>query len=116
MIYADQQKIEQVLINLVNNAIKYAPKSLEIILRVEKLPQGVKITVIDHGPGIAREYLDQLFDRYFRVDRKNHQSSGLGLGLYISAEIIRRHGGDIGMDSEPGKGSAFWFNLPDQDV
>lgn len=114
MIYADQQKIEQVLINFVNNAIKYAPKSLLITLQVEQLPSAVKITVIDQGPGIAPEHLSQLFDRYFRADEKRHQTSGLGLGLYISAEIIRRHGGEIGVDSDLGKGASFWFTLPEQ--
>jgi PAS domain S-box-containing protein len=113
-IYADQQKIEQVLVNLVNNAIKYAPKSLAITLQVEQLPSAVKITVIDQGPGIAPEHLSQLFDRYFRVDEKKSQTSGLGLGLYISAEIIRRHGGEMGVDSELDKGAAFWFTLPGQ--
>lgn len=116
IIYADQQKIEQVLINLVNNAIKYAPKSLVITLRVEQLPSAVKFTVTDQGPGIAPEYLSQLFDRYFRVDEKRNQTSGLGLGLYISAEIIRRHGGEMGVDSEPGQGASFWFTLPDQTI
>jgi PAS domain S-box-containing protein len=114
MIYADQQKVEQVLVNLVNNAIKYAPKSLMITLRVEQLPSAVKITVIDHGPGIAPEHLSQLFDRYFRVDEKKNQTSGLGLGLYISAEIIKRHGGEMGVDSELDKGSEFWFTLPER--
>ncbi len=73
-VYADQQKIEQVLVNLVNNAIKYAPKSLDIALRVERLPCAVKITVTDHGPGIAPEHLNQLFNRYFRVDGEKSQA------------------------------------------
>ena len=113
-IYADQQKIEQVLVNLVNNAIKYASKSLEIILRVEQLPSAVKITITDHGPGIGPEHLSQLFERYFRVEGNKSQTSGLGLGLYISSEIIRRHGGEMGVDSEINKGSSFWFTLPEQ--
>jgi PAS domain S-box-containing protein len=112
MVYGDQQKIEQVLINLINNAIKYAPGSLAITLRVEVLEAAIKMTVTDHGPGIRPEHLSQLFDRYFRVNEKRHDASGLGLGLYISAEIIRRHGGTIGVDSELGKGASFWFTLP----
>jgi PAS domain S-box-containing protein len=112
LIFADQQKIEQVLVNLVNNAIKYAPKSLVITLRVEQLPSAAKITVTDQGPGIAPENLSQLFDRYFRVDDQKQQTSGLGLGLYISAEIIRRHEGEMGVNSEVGKGASFWFTLP----
>jgi signal transduction histidine kinase len=112
LIFADQQKIEQVLVNLVNNAIKYAPESLVITLRVEQLPSAVKITLTDQGPGIAPENLGQLFDRYFRVDEHKRQASGLGLGLYISAEIIRRHEGEVGVNSEVGKGASFWFTLP----
>ena len=71
-----------------------------------------KISVIDHGPGIAPEMLPYLFDRYFRVDSSGSQYSGLGLGLYICAEIIKKHNGQIGVDSEAGKGSTFWFTLP----
>jgi PAS domain S-box-containing protein len=114
MLYADQQKIEQVVINLVNNAMKYAPDSLVVAIKVERLDSSVKITVIDEGPGISPEHINQLFDRYFRVGHKKIQTSGLGLGLYISAEIIRRHGGHIGVESKLGEGSAFWFTLPDQ--
>jgi len=113
MLYADAQKVEQVLVNLVNNAIKYAPKSPDITLKVESLPSAVKISVIDRGPGIAPEHVDQLFERYFRVDGEQNRKSGLGLGLYISAEIIRRHGGEIGVHSKVGEGTMFWFTLPD---
>jgi PAS domain S-box-containing protein len=114
LVFADQYKIEQVLINFINNAIKYAPKSLTITLRVEQLPSAIKFTVIDYGLGIAKTHQMQLFDRYFRLDRNTDKISGLGLGLYISAEIIKRHVGEIGVDSEPGKGAAFWFTLPNQ--
>jgi PAS domain S-box-containing protein len=114
VLFADQQKIEQVMINLVNNAIKYAPESLTITIRAERIAFGVKITVIDYGPGIAAQHLAHLFDRYFRVDKSRHRTSGLGLGLYISSEIIRRHGGEMGVDSLEGEGASFWFTLPTQ--
>ena len=113
MIYADAQKVEQVLVNLVNNAIKYAPKSPVITIKVETLPSAVRISVTDRGPGIAPEHVDQLFERYFRVDGEKNRKSGLGLGLYISAEIVRRHGGEIGVQSKAGEGTTFWFTLPD---
>jgi PAS domain S-box-containing protein len=116
MVFADQYKIEQVLINLVNNAIKYAPKSLTITLKVEQIPSAIKFTIIDYGLGIEKTHQAKLFDRYFRLDRNEDSISGLGLGLYISAEIIKRHQGEIGVESEHGKGAAFWFILPEQEI
>jgi signal transduction histidine kinase len=107
---ADEQKIDQVLVNLVNNAVKYAPDSKTIHINVRQEGLFAKITVKDAGPGIAAEHLPHLFERYYRSDTYN--TSGLGLGLYICAEIIRHHGGQIGVDTEPGKGSSFWFTLP----
>ncbi|MDB5287667.1 MAG: hypothetical protein JWR05_2616 [Mucilaginibacter sp.] len=65
------------------------------------------------GKGIEPENLGNLFDRYFRLAKDNNRASGLGLGLYISAEIIRLHGGEMGVESELGKGTTFWFNIPD---
>jgi len=109
---ADEHAIDQVMVNLVNNAIKYAPDSLDIILKVEKLADAAKISVTDFGPGIPAGKLPHLFDRYYQADASGFQKSGLGLGLYISAEIVKRHGGKIGADSELGKGTTFWFTLP----
>ena len=111
-IWADHARIDQVVVNLVNNAAKYAPEQRTIYLEVEKLNQNVKLSVRDTGPGIPQDKLDKIFDRYYRVDHGGAQYSGLGLGLYISAEIIKRHGGEIGVKSELGKGSTFWFTLP----
>ncbi len=111
-VYADEHRIEQVIINFINNAIKYAPKEKEIFLTVENKKDVAKISVRDTGPGISAEKQPQLFERYFRADESGTQVSGLGLGLYISADIISRHGGEIGVDSEPGKGSTFWFTIP----
>ena len=112
-VHADKDKIEQVLVNFVNNAVKYAPASKEI--RVKVITEGVlaRVMVIDNGPGIPGERLPDLFKRYYRVHSNDGNNiSGLGLGLYISAEIIRQHGCDIGVDSQLGQGSTFWFTLP----
>jgi signal transduction histidine kinase len=110
---ADQQKIEQVLVNLVNNAVKYAPESAEIVIQVEEdLKDWVKVSVKDRGKGISAKNTPNLFDRYYRVNNNGNENSGLGLGLYISAEIIRRHGGEMGVISEMGQGSTFWFTVP----
>ena len=110
---ADQHKIDQVIVNFVNNAVKYAPHSDEIIVHVERLTGFTKVSVIDKGPGIPADSLGKLFDRYYRVGEKQYQISGLGLGLYISSEIIKRHGGEIGVESTLGQGATFWFTLPD---
>ncbi|MEO5562715.1 MAG: ATP-binding protein, partial [Chitinophagaceae bacterium] len=110
-VYADRDKIDQVMINFANNAIKYAAGSKMIQVSIEKMANSAKVSLTDHGSGIAPEKIPYLFDRYFRADN-NDQNSGLGLGLYISSEIIKKHNGKIGVDSEVGKGSTFWFTLP----
>ena len=111
-VYADAIKIEQIIVNFVNNAIKYAPKSMEIVIHTEKIGSNLKVSVSDTGPGIEQIKLPNLFDRYYRADTSGTQYNGLGLGLYISSEIIKKHQGTIGVDSELGKGSTFWFTLP----
>jgi PAS domain S-box-containing protein len=110
--WADEIRIDQVVVNLVNNAAKYAPDKREIYLIVEDLGAWAKISVRDTGPGISKDKVAHLFDRYYRVDYSGVQYSGLGLGLYISAEIIKKHIGQIGVDTEVGKGSTFWFTVP----
>jgi len=112
MVYADANRIDQVVINFVNNAIKYAPASKKIHAKIEKINNVVRVSVSDKGPGIPPEKIPYLFDRYYRADSSGVQYSGLGLGLYISAEIIKKHNGKIGVDSEIGKGATFWFTLP----
>ncbi|RYE33591.1 MAG: PAS domain-containing sensor histidine kinase [Sphingobacteriaceae bacterium] len=111
-VYADEHRVEQVVINIVNNAVKYAPDSKQIFLITEKSENQVKISVKDNGPGIAADKIPHLFSRYYRSDYNGVQFSGIGLGLYISAEIVRKHGGEIGVASELGHGSTFWFTLP----
>ncbi len=111
-IHADAERINQVLINFINNAIKYAPQSKEIRIHIEKINDMAKVSVTDEGPGISADKLAHLFDRYYRVDTSGIQYSGLGIGLYISAEIIKKHNGQIGVTSELCKGSTFWFTLP----
>ncbi|GAB3928123.1 PAS domain-containing protein [Mucilaginibacter myungsuensis] len=111
-VIADEHRIDQVVINLVNNAVKYAPDSQDIYLIAERFGDVAKVSVRDTGLGIPKDKLPFLFDRYYRADHTGYTYSGLGLGLYICSEIIKRHGGEIGVDSEVGKGSTFWFTLP----
>lgn len=112
-VYADKHQIDQVLVNLVNNAVKYAPLSKTIEINISRPKDNyIKVSVIDFGPGIPAAKVPHIFDRYYRADTSGNQSSGLGLGLYISADIIKRHGGDIGVVSKEEEGSEFWFTLP----
>ena len=113
-IVADENRIEQVIFNFINNAVKYAPNSREIYLTLENLGSSVRISVRDNGPGIDASKLPHLFDRYFRADQSGAQVSGLGLGLYICSDIVKRHDGDIGVESLVGEGATFWFTLPIQ--
>jgi two-component system CheB/CheR fusion protein len=111
-VYADASRIDQVVINFVNNAMKYAPESKEIIIHIQKKENEVMVSVTDRGKGIPSDKIPRLFDRYFRADSSGSQYSGLGIGLYICAEIIKRHEGTIGVDSKLNQGSTFWFTLP----
>lgn len=109
---ADEILLDQVMVNLVNNAVKYAANSKQIIINVQKEETVAKISVTDFGPGIPKEKISHLFERYYQADHGKSQFSGLGLGLFICAEIIERHGGKIGVNSQPGEGSTFWFTIP----
>jgi PAS domain S-box-containing protein len=111
-VFADEHRTDQVVVNFVSNAVKYAPDSKEIHLSVERVGNMARIAVRDYGPGIPAAQIPHLFSRYYRAENAESQVSGLGLGLYICADIISRHGGEIGVDSELGKGSTFWFTLP----
>lgn len=110
---ADRTKINQVLDNLVSNAIKYSAAGTTVTILQEQHLGGVKVTVRDQGPGIAKEQQEKLFIEFSRLGHKptgNEHSTGLGLA--ISKKIVEAHGGQIGVESEPGKGAAFWFVLP----
>jgi signal transduction histidine kinase len=112
-ITADAGRIEQVLTNLVANAIKYAEESKKIDILIENRHTEAKVSVIDYGPGIPPSKISSLFNRYYQVQNNgNNSNSGLGIGLYICSEIIKKHDGEIGVDTELGKGSTFWFTLP----
>lgn len=111
-VYADLIRIGQIVSNFITNAIKYAPESKEIRIFIEKGNDVIKVSVIDNGPGIQPEKLGYVFDRYYRAENTGSQYKGLGLGLYICAEIIKKHNGLIGVESALEKGSTFWFSLP----
>jgi signal transduction histidine kinase len=112
MIHADREKIEQVLINILSNAIKYNRKQGEIIIEANKNNEEIKVDVRDEGIGIPDEDLENIFLRFFRVSGEANSFSGSGVGLYISSEIIKGHKGKIWAESKLGEGSVFHFTLP----
>jgi PAS domain S-box-containing protein len=113
LVYGDRNKIGQVITNFIDNAGKYSPSNTDIIIETFKEGSKVKLAVSDSGIGIPKSQQPMIFDRFYRVSgTKENTYSGLGLGLYISFEIIKRHQGNIGVESEEGKGSTFYFELP----
>ena len=110
-INADRNKIGNVLSNLISNGLKYSDNGTRIEITCKLQDTEVEIQIKDEGIGIKPEDIDKLFERYYRV-QGNHTISGFGIGLYLSAEIIERHGGRIWAESEEGKGSVFYFTLP----
>jgi signal transduction histidine kinase/PAS domain-containing protein len=111
MVYGDRDRIGQVMINLLSNAIKYSPQAAKIIVKTVLKNDTVILSVQDFGVGIPEKKKDQVFERFFRVNDDQEIFSGLGLGLYISAEIVERHKGTIWVESEKGYGSTFSFSL-----
>lgn len=113
MLTADRNKIEQVLVNLFSNAIKYSPEGKPITIGIECKANEVLVSVKDEGFGINKDDLNHLFDRYFRVKNQYTQNiAGFGIGLYLCAEIIKRHHGEIWVESSIGEGATFYFTLP----
>lgn len=112
-VFADRDRIGQVLINLLNNAIKYSPGADSVLIHVAKERGQVIVSVQDFGIGIAKGYQRKIFERFYQInDPQEKAYAGLGIGLYISCEIIRRHGGQLWVESEKGKGATFHFTLP----
>jgi len=108
----DEIRIEQVLINYLTNAIKYAPNTDRIIVHTEKNDHQVKVSVTDFGIGIPEHKQKNIFGKFYRVEESSVRFQGLGIGLYICSEIIKQHNGTVGIQSELGQGSTFYFTLP----
>lgn len=112
-VYGDKGRVGQVLINFLTNAIKYSPNCKEITITSKVTNNEVSVAVSDSGIGISKTDQQKIFQRFYRVAGKDEKTfPGFGIGLFIAAEIIQRHDGKIGVDSEPGKGSVFYFSLP----
>ena len=111
-ISGDKERLRQVLINLLSNAIKYSPNADKVLVKIEEYKSTIKVAVQDFGVGMSGGHLDKIFDRYYRVQEHAINFQGLGIGLYISNSIIKRHNGTMWVESEPDKGSTFYFRLP----
>lgn len=112
MLHADQQRMEQVIINLITNAVKYSPGTDKVIIKASVVGEKVLLSVQDFGIGIAQGHQERIFSRFYRVENLASHMSGLGIGLYICQEIINRHNGRMWVKSKPGEGSIFYFEVP----
>lgn len=117
-IYADWDKVTQILTNLVSNAIKFSPHGSEVLIDVKDGEPGqVRFSVIDNGPGISPDDMHKLFGKFQQLDSSDSRAQGgTGLGLAISKALVREHCGTIGVDSTPGSGSVFWFEMPEKEA
>ncbi len=101
--------------NYLSNALKYSEADKEVLVSVEQINTQVRVSVRDEGPGLTPAQQQRIWERFYRapgIEVKSGSGVGLGLGLHISQMIIERLGGQVGIQSEPGKGSTFWFTLP----
>jgi signal transduction histidine kinase len=109
----DKGRLEQVFINLISNAMKYSPGATTVEIDLSASTETVTVSVRDHGIGIPQEQREKIFERFYRApDLSQGVVPGLGMGLYIVAEIVRHHGGTIQVESERGKGSTFHVAFP----
>jgi two-component system phosphate regulon sensor histidine kinase PhoR len=112
-IVADKARISQVVGNILDNAVKYSPQGGQVTVRLEEREGAYFISIIDQGIGINSEYLDHIFERFYRVrNTASRQYSGIGLGLYVTKAIIEGHGGQIWVSNNEGLGCTFSFTLP----
>ena len=112
MVIGNAERLEQVVMNLVNNAVKYSPYHKEITVCVEKNDQCGKVSVIDNGMGMSGADQKRIFERFYRSEHNKFVASGLGMGLYICSEIIKEHNGEMSVNSILKNGSVFSFSIP----
>ncbi|MBI4329351.1 MAG: PAS domain S-box protein [Chloroflexi bacterium] len=115
LVLADQDRLHEVVVNLLHNAIKFSPPDRAVIVLAKAEESHIVVSVIDHGPGIAADRLPYIFERFYKGD-PNRSQEGAGLGLSIARHIVELHGGHIWAESEEGQGATFTFTLPRADV
>ncbi|HUM09876.1 MAG TPA: ATP-binding protein [Myxococcaceae bacterium] len=113
-LWADPDRIELALTNLVSNAVHHGPSGRPVLVRAMRVAGGVRIEVQDDGPGIASEHQARLFEKFYRVP--GSEPGGAGLGLSIVRDVVEAHGGKVGVRSAPGEGTVFWLELPDSET
>jgi len=112
-VIGDKDRLGQVLMNLLNNAKKYSPQAGKVLVRISQDQGNVVVRVKDFGIGIEEEHQQKIFERFYQIsDLEERTYPGLGIGLYLSSEIIKRHYGKLGVESKKGEGSTFYFTLP----
>jgi signal transduction histidine kinase len=118
MAFGDQNLVEQVLVNLISNAVKYSPPQSKVGIEVAPQNGKIQVDIIDNGYGIPKDALPHIFDKFYRVPDMDHTSEieGSGLGLTLVKEIVEHHGGTVSVKSKLGVGSVFSFTLPAADL
>ncbi|HEU5227531.1 MAG TPA: ATP-binding protein [Ktedonobacteraceae bacterium] len=114
-VLADPDRVGQVVNNYLSNALKYSESDKPVEVLLERAEAMIRVNVVDQGPGLSSTEQEHIWDRFYRVkgvDVKSGSGVGLGLGLYICRTLIEQQGGQVGVESEPGRGSTFWFTLP----
>jgi len=115
--FGDRDRLQQVMVNLLDNAIKYSPDGGQVTVSVQSRPDAVRLSVADQGLGIPLAEQQRVFEKFYRLDTQlTRAGGGTGLGLYITRELVRRMGGTIAVRSEPGVGSTFTVDLEPADL
>jgi signal transduction histidine kinase len=113
LVWADRERVHQVLFNLLDNAVRFTPDGGGVTVSANRIDGHCEVQVTDTGPGIPPEHLPRLFERFYRVDQaRTRDGGGTGIGLAIARSVVEAHGGRIWAESELGKGSVFTFELP----
>ena len=108
VVFADPDRLAQVITNLLSNAIKFSPRNAEVTITIENRENMIRISVRDHGPGIPDDYKDRIFEKFVQVDATDHrEKGGTGLGLSIARQIVYQLGGKIGFEPAPNGGTIF---------